>query len=646
MAAILADSPEGLLLTGADVPPASGDVTLAGWFYVPDLTPANYQTFFYLGDDPATYAEGVWVGLQITTGNLLMFLNSTVTPVLGSTLPAIGWYYIVYTRTGTTHRVYVDLVEECTAVQDQSLQTHTHLLAGTDTLAPDWSTSKAAYLRAWTKALTETPQFFEQTSPTPVDTVDLWLDTPLYDDLLDDSGNGRDWAESGGTITFDTPVNNSITTAIDLVTLPASVTGSLVAFYSWYKYTSASPEQVLGMLASIVSSVNPRPFVTVYVGPEGAPSVYLGANSIANGRLQIPVANGTTYYFKIEANEQGLMESFDFDVYVAPNYPTVAKGVPVINSDEDSYPTAFVDPATGIPLGFRLNTVAGETADITSTGISLFYDAHQEPRYNIYDRDMNLLYTNTGFVGAIGAGHFADHFYAITSEAGQTWVRRITLTGMPSTRWGPFTAGAQMLAVNRAETIAYYLDPSADTVRRWDLVGDTDLGVFISALSGYKIDSSGVSPGALLVLGDESLIVGYWLNNQNESRLRKFTPAGTLLWDVQYGVGAATDNLDRVTHDPDDDTNFFWTWIKEFGLGKFQRIDASNGTVDVETPYGAEVQDGGQFKLRYDEIANTFGHPFSCPFVIAHGDVGPPVCPGILGAARTDGLPYSPPSLE
>ena len=647
MAAIVADSPEGLV--SLDPVAASSDATYAGWFYTGTVPfPAAFRTFHYVGNDPvAFYTEGCWVG-QSDTGAVVLFLNATATTITGSVLPDNTWVYVVYRRIGTSQKVFVNDVEECSAIYDMSAETHTHWLVGTDTYVGSWQATQVAYARAFTAGLLDTPMYLEQTSPVAIDVANLWTDTPLFDDLLDDSGNGHDWSESGGTITFYTPVNNTIATAIDLATLPATVTGSLVAFYGWYKYTSSAPEQVLGMLAWIVSSVNPRPFVTVYLGPEGAPTVYLGAISQKNSRLQIPVANGTTYYFKVESSEQGLMDSFNFEMYVAPNYPVVARGVPIVNSDEDFYPTAFIDPATGMPLGFRLNTVSGETADITSTGISLFYDAFHDPRWNVYDRDMNLLSSNAGFASSnIGINHFADHFYAVTSEAGQAWIRLVTIAGVPSTRWGPLTPGtANLVSVNRDETIAYYLNapptPTAgSSLRRWDLVNDVALSDFPLAIpAGYRLQAAGLSPGALLILGDDSIVVGMWANAPSESRLRKYRPDGTLLWDVQYGLGAATDNLDRVAHDPDDDTNFFWAWIKEFGLGKFQRINAVDGSVDTETPYGAEVQDGGAFKLRYDQIANTFGHPFSCPFVISHAASA---CPGERGDPREDGLTYTPP---
>jgi hypothetical protein len=200
MAAVFDVSAEGLIRTTGIVP-ASSDYTLMGWFYVADVTPADYQVFFYLGNDPASYTEGVFIGLQIGTGKPLLFMNSTASPIVGTVLPEAGWYHITYTRTGTTHRMYVNAVDVCVFVQDHSGETHTHLYAGTDTY-PSWMPGKAKQTREWSVALDSAQIELEMLSDTAQALTALVSDCPLVDDLLDDSGNANDWT-AYDAVTFE-----------------------------------------------------------------------------------------------------------------------------------------------------------------------------------------------------------------------------------------------------------------------------------------------------------------------------------------------------------------------------------------------------------------------------------------------------------
>jgi len=201
MAAVFDVSSEGLVRTTGIVA-ASSDYTLMGWFYVADIAPTNYQTFFYVGNDPATYTEGVWVGLQTLTGLAQIFLNSTATTDLGSALAAPGWYHVTYVREGSDHRVYVNAIAQCAMVEDQSAQTHTHLYAGTDTYAPAWSAGKAKQTREWSVALDVTQIGLEMVAAAAQEATGLVSDAPLLADLLDTSGNANHWA-AVDAVTFE-----------------------------------------------------------------------------------------------------------------------------------------------------------------------------------------------------------------------------------------------------------------------------------------------------------------------------------------------------------------------------------------------------------------------------------------------------------
>jgi len=201
LVADLVDAPEGLVRTTGIVP-ASNAYTILGWFYVSGIPPTDFTTFFYVGNDPALYTEGVWIGQNPTTGDLVGYLNAGGTDdvqAAGLTVP--GWYHLAYTRNGTAHTVYVNAVAYCALTQDQSAQTHTHVLVGTDTFAADWNPHYLVYVREWASALSPAQIAANMLSSIPVGPAP-WTDTPLTGDLLDVSGNGHDWSASGGVIDF------------------------------------------------------------------------------------------------------------------------------------------------------------------------------------------------------------------------------------------------------------------------------------------------------------------------------------------------------------------------------------------------------------------------------------------------------------
>lgn len=198
MAAIFADADEGLVRTSGFVP-ASSNYSMCGWFHTAGPPAAGTtQTFFYMGDDPAIFTA-VWIG-QHETGAIALYAGGA-SVILGTILTA-GWHHIAYVRTGTVHDVYLDGALAATDTVDISSWTFTHGFIGTDRDYPlEWDPGKAAYFREFIVTLTADDFDLESLSAVPI-AAGVWTDTPLLDDLLDDSGLGHHWTEDGGTITF------------------------------------------------------------------------------------------------------------------------------------------------------------------------------------------------------------------------------------------------------------------------------------------------------------------------------------------------------------------------------------------------------------------------------------------------------------
>jgi hypothetical protein len=183
---------------------ASSGYTYVGWFYVsffPAVT--TYRTFFYRGNDPAVYTQYVGILQRGDNGDAYdgrIEMDISGNPAtFGAPLP-VGWHFVAYVRSGTTHTLYIDESVATTDTVDVSAETHTHALVGTDTYAIDWDPGRAAYVGEFDFAMSAAQIAVQRLSTTPIVPAYSWA--TLASDLLDSSGNGRHWSASGGTITF------------------------------------------------------------------------------------------------------------------------------------------------------------------------------------------------------------------------------------------------------------------------------------------------------------------------------------------------------------------------------------------------------------------------------------------------------------
>lgn len=446
------------------------------------------------------------------------------------------------------------------------------------------------------------------------------------------------------------PPNTSMATALVIDALPYTNTQNLTGmtgqgggeeYNLWYKLPASlvTGSEIIGARAVPVNFAPADPFgqVLAYVNPPvgiyGTP--YLNAKSnftSVGGRIQIPLEiPPRDYYFRMFIEDFDPLPTYDatFTCYAAPANQALSAGAILVNNDSAGFAAAVVHPTTGAILAFLPSIVHGETGDVLPNGRLLL---EGPGGFNLYDAALQLL-TTVALTGNVGSGNQVDTFYALTTETAQRWIRKITQDGVISTRWGPVTNDALLVAVSRNGTIAYFTNGlpngtgDGGKVHRWDLVNDvplSDLAPAFTSGNPFNLQQAGVTPGGILVLADHSILVNYYRSNGADSRIRRYAPDGTLLSTYDFTGPSLYTLIDRIAHDPVDDGLSFWAWSKgggaAFGLGSFQKIRVSDG-VALSTAISAEVNFG--YQLRIDSNVNNqqFGHPFSCPFVLLRSAV-------------------------
>jgi hypothetical protein len=178
------------------------DFTYMGWRKINSNT-GGLQTFFSLNDDVPN--EYIFWGVL---SNLTHYIErgNTGLAISGSTLSTGTWYHValVHNAAGSPRwQIYLNAVSEGTDGDTGTKPDPTRMEAG------GWLSAngnrldgKCAYDRAWTRALNSTEIATEKAATSAVSSTNLYGDWPLISDILDISGNGRDWTQ-GGALTFD-----------------------------------------------------------------------------------------------------------------------------------------------------------------------------------------------------------------------------------------------------------------------------------------------------------------------------------------------------------------------------------------------------------------------------------------------------------
>lgn len=251
---------------------------------------SNYTCCFYAKNNAATTPGGktlfiTYNGVGTYTdyaaifsysgggdGNILLELADGGAPVSTNGDPqfTVGeWFHVAYVRSGTSHKLYINGVLSDTATIDMSGASFTETWIGDDALGSGHADFEIAYFREWERALTDDQITFEYRATFPVTITDLYTDTPLNNDLLDDSGNSHTWTAVGST-SFATQVFPYRYTAL---CMGASFRWSPVYFPNPYSVSSLGSPVFYVNVGSETAGVYIRPTSSGSSGP-GTPLLY------------------------------------------------------------------------------------------------------------------------------------------------------------------------------------------------------------------------------------------------------------------------------------------------------------------------------------------------------------------------------------
>lgn len=652
MAAIFADSAEGL--TQVITVAATSNFSWCGWFYVSGQpTSGTWRTFTYHGNDPvALYTQYVWIGHQ-GSDNLLHFATSDAADAFGPAL-TVGWHHLAYTRSSTTHKVYLDGIEVVSHTQSFAAYTFTAQYLGTDTYADDWDPGKVGYYREWDTALTAAEVRTEGASPTVVKTANLVTNTPLLNDLLDDTANGNDWSESGGTITFEaqpSPLNPSEFLAFDIGTLPFAVTVDPLSASAeiWYKYTQET-NQVIGILCCNATAREAA--VELYLGNNPA-SLSLQTDEFNKRAFEWSVASGTDVYFKIFSSDYASGDTLTLSILPGPT-DTIAAGDLLVLTDDTFtnlydgtykgfFPATWFVPSTGT---VRHSSAAWPAAEL---GVSLTDGKFAIAAKNVGTQARVLILYNASQV-EVARATFTDTirslgtdlnatYYVLTSPVfatagtlytvntagvtgGTTWTLAVGNVGTVGAG-----GGGACMGVARDGSILYYPHSIVGgLVRRKDLPGNTDLSSFATP------DATHI-PGDVLVQSDGTIVAVFYKSSVPKGNLVvHYNTSGTILNTIDFG---STVSIHHIVHDADDDAAYVWVWtelteseLNDGSLRGSSRLRRVNLTTEAATAdwtthlfsdLGSLADGIGPFDPSLGCGPERFGAPASCPLMIMMG---------------------------
>lgn len=409
------------------------------------------------------------------------------------------------------------------------------------------------------------------------------------------------------------PPNLTALTAIDVGATPVSYTQSVhdagVTYTVWLRHTASLSDSVIGIWAYGDSLTPYQPFVRMYTGPAAAPVLYNNfGTSSRNKPLRITVTPGTIYYFEIVTNSGNpTPANLNFSILSGPNSAHTAGDIFITDDiDGDLFPATIISRVDGSVLGHVPGFAAGEQGDILSNG----YIAHTDLTTNTV-RGYNNGFVFDNAIGALSSfsiirtNRVLDVFYITDGFNGAVAnnLGNITSTFILGTANPP-----ESIASNNAGTILYWTtDNAGAAIGRWDIPGVAALSDLVAGVVGYR-------PSDILVLTDDSIVVGYWNDSTNDYFIRRYDSTGATLNTYSVGlifVGVGPPRLGYAV----EDANFWAFYHTALGIPHYRRYRASDGA--ILTDVGITEYTGGV----YDAAATLtplarFGASSSCPIIV------------------------------
>lgn len=607
---------------------ASSSYSCCFWVRVNDIG-AAYRTFFYRGNSPGTYTEYIGIYDEFLTDTVLE-AGLPADRTSASTLVENNFYHIGYAKSGSTHNFYINGILIDSATLNISAFTFTEQLLGSDTFSE--GNTDFCEFREWNFFFNAGLFRAEANSRSAVRTLNLVTDTPLLNDLLDDSGNGNDWTQVGsGSFVANPsfPANTTSPTATDIGTLPysgsqnAKMASSDFVFDLWYKYTYEANWNIVNVFGVGQDLVT--------YSPDGDIFDNSLVNLVSNGTSPVPmIFKGTAtdnYFFSfIPGGVNPATAQLSLSVEGMEAQPIPLGGI-FVNDDTDGFPASIVSSETDYEvIRFISPIVAGESGDILSNGISCLNDLNGVGNVSkIYDADFNELFTITAPTGIVASSggcirtcRATQKFWTLYTDTTDK-VRSITQGGVLGTAHDLGITDGLALAVSNDETICYYsrsIDANNGIIYRWDLINDLPL-------SNLTPDEGNFNVFDILVLEDDTIIGIYIIDfgtGVNDVRCLRWSAAGVLLNTYNFGSNFEypTGTLPRIAYALDSPDSF-WIMLHPDGVlegqTQFKNIRVSDG-VELASVLHAEYTTGVYNPPPTLTPIALFGNAFSCPFFL------------------------------
>lgn len=197
--AIRFDAAGDYLSRTASAPGSTRSVSF--WLYLTNDRNA-YGSLFIIVDAGGTNFDMVY----LTSDGTTLGISASGNAVSGTSLSTGTWYHIVYTRTGTTRRLYLDGVLDITNTNANTF-TASQFYIGSDSVG--YLDGRMDDLKIWEAELTADEAGMEGQALRPVRFENLWAWYPMWPGAgernKDYSGNGRDLTDNAGVTDEDRP---------------------------------------------------------------------------------------------------------------------------------------------------------------------------------------------------------------------------------------------------------------------------------------------------------------------------------------------------------------------------------------------------------------------------------------------------------
>lgn len=591
---------------------------------------------------------------QNTTDFVLNVVNGLGTDVSQNAVAYTNQFNCVaYVHSGNNHLFYVNQVLVGTIVCDMSGVTFDKAIIGFDGFSVN--NFELSYFREWSSALTLTQLGHEWGSRSAIVTANLNCDTPLTDDLYDQSGLDNIWTATGvysftdKLVIIDPPVANlDSTTAYELELNTQYIqdlrSGSLT-LEPWFKYTSPVDQYLSTWGWGGIPNLGYRPTLDTY---DSTVSIYPPDRTAPqNVPYQFPVFAGEIYYHKLFKN--GNNDPSLLRINIVPHIPvTVPNGAIFVPDDTNRFGGSFISSVDGEDYNiykFLFPFPAGEYGDIIATLESpqyLFEDKETEElvRYDVNFVELQrIAFSNgAGSENIVRANQISKKWYALNRRlnTGNATYTSLDTNGIQGAEVIITTGGGTAMAPNNEDTILYISGHGAlanSNIKQWNLISQSFIADLVATVSGYQNRD-------MLVMSDGSLLALYFKDTSTRDlKAIRYDASGNIL--NTYNIHNGNDLISTGGSSPVvrvgyrlayaiADPNTFWVWLHldDPVIGQvciFRNINVSDGATIAEKQE-VSVEAGAHLIDQTFELANRFGVSISCPFVIIR-TVGGPIIP-------------------